>query len=49
MEKRLEVSDKVADEIINAFGSKAVSKYHKKKSARGPACLNLRLNHNLKL
>lgn len=49
MEKRLEVSDKVADEIINEFGSQAVSKYHKKKSARGPACLNLRLNHNLKL
>ena len=49
MDKRLEVSDKVADEIIAEFGSGAVKKYNKKRSARGPACLNLRLNHNYKL
>jgi len=49
MDKRLEVCDKVADEIIHEFGSGAVKKYNKKRSARGPACINLRLNHNYKL
>tara|TARA_R110000765_G_scaffold181987_2_gene287971 strand:+ start:304 stop:1836 length:1533 start_codon:yes stop_codon:yes gene_type:complete len=43
LEKRLDC-EKIADEIIDKFGNKAVSKYWKKKSARGPACLNLRLN-----
>ena len=44
--ERMKNCDKVADEIIDEFGSTAVKKYHKKKSARGPACLNLRLNWN---
>ena len=43
MDKRLDC-EKIADEIIDRFGNKCVSKYFKKKSARGPACFNLRLN-----
>jgi len=44
LSERLKDCDIVADEIIKEFGRDAVKKYHKKKSARGPACLNLRLN-----
>ena len=43
LEKRLDC-EKIADEIIDRFGNKCVSKYFKKKSARGPECWNLRLN-----
>ena len=43
MDKRLDC-EKIADEIIDRFGNKCVSKYFKKKSARGPECFNLRLN-----
>jgi hypothetical protein len=43
MDKRLDC-EKIADEIIDRFGNKCVSKYFKKKSARGPECWNLRLN-----
>ena len=42
MDKRLD-SEAVADEIIDRFGNKCVSKYWKK-LGRGPACFNLRLN-----
>ena len=47
MDKRLEC-EAVADEIIDRFGNKCVSKYFKKKSARGPATWNLRLNWRIK-
>tara|TARA_R110000796_G_scaffold38655_2_gene97033 strand:+ start:605 stop:1981 length:1377 start_codon:yes stop_codon:yes gene_type:complete len=47
MEKRLEC-EHIADEIIDRFGNKVVSKYYKKKSARGPACFNLKLNWRCK-
>lgn len=42
MDKRLEC-EAVAEEIIDRFGNKCVSKYWKK-LGRGPACWNLRLN-----
>ena len=47
MDKRLEC-EKIANEIIDRFGNKCVKKYFKKKSARGPACWNLRLNWRIK-
>ena len=47
MENRLDC-ESIADEIIDKFGNKCVSKYFKKKSARGPACFNLRLNWRIK-
>ena len=34
--------------LIDRFGNKIVTKYHKKKSSRGPACVNLRLNYRAK-
>ena len=46
MDKRLD-SEAVADEIIDRFGNKCVSKYWKK-LGRGPACWNLRLNWRIK-
>jgi hypothetical protein len=47
MDKRLDC-EHIADEIITKFGDKCVKKYFKKKSARGPACWNLRLNWRIK-
>ena len=47
LEKRLDC-ESVADEIITKFGDRIVSKYFKKKSARSPACFNLRLNWRCK-
>ena len=47
MDKRLEC-ESIADEIIDRFGNKCISKYFKKKSARGPDCWNLRLNWRIK-
>lgn len=46
MDKRLDC-EAVADEIIDRFGNKVVSKYWKK-LGRGPACWNLRLNWRIK-
>ena len=43
MDKRLDC-ESVADEIVTRFGDKACCKYFKKKSARGPATFNIRLN-----
>tara|TARA_R110000868_G_scaffold163094_2_gene395229 strand:+ start:43 stop:786 length:744 start_codon:yes stop_codon:yes gene_type:complete len=48
LELRLKDAERVADEIIDRFGNKIVSKYYKKKSSRGPACVNLRLNFRAK-
>ena len=48
LELRLKDAERVADEIIDKFGNKIVSKYYKKKSSRGPACVNLRLNFRAK-
>jgi len=47
LEKRLEC-EHIADEIIDRFGNKVVSKYYKTKSARGPAAWNLKLNWRCK-
>ena len=47
LEKRLECQH-IADEIIDKFGNRVVSKYFKTKSARGPAAWNLRLNWRIK-
>ena len=46
MDKRLD-SEAVADEIIDRFGNKCVSKYWKK-LGRGPACWNMKLNWRCK-
>ena len=48
IENRLKDAEIVADKIIDRFGNKIVTKYHKKKSSRGPACVNLRLNYRAK-
>ena len=45
---RLKDSEALADSIIDKFGNKCVNKYFKKKSSRGPATWNLRLNHHFK-
>ena len=46
MDKRLDC-EKIADEIIDRFGNKCVSKYWKK-MGRGPACWNMKLNWRIK-
>ena len=46
LEKRLDC-EKIADEIVDKFGNKCVSKYWKEKG-RGPACFNLKLNWRCK-
>ena len=45
LDLRLQDAERVADEIIDKFGNRIVNKYYKKKSSRGPACINLRLNY----
>lgn len=44
LKKRLDDASLKADEIVLKYGPKIVKKVEKKKSSRGPACTNLRLN-----
>tara|TARA_R110000765_G_scaffold245757_1_gene347871 strand:- start:1902 stop:3422 length:1521 start_codon:yes stop_codon:yes gene_type:complete len=48
LDNRLKDSEAIADSIIDKFGNKCVNKYFKKKTGRGPATWNLRLNHHFK-
>jgi hypothetical protein len=48
LEDRLEDAKKVADELVERYGEKIVKKVYKRKSSRGPECVNLRLNNYAK-
>jgi hypothetical protein len=45
---RLKDAEKVAEELLENYGSKVLKIVHKKKSSRGPECVNLRLNNYFK-
>lgn len=49
LKARLDYAEIKAQEIEDKYGTKIVRKTFKKKSARGPACYNLRLNHHFKI
>ena len=49
LEERLKDAEVVAQYLVNKYGENIVKKVQKKKSARGPACMNLRLNHKFKV
>jgi len=49
LNERLKDADLVADYLVKKYGENILKKVHKKKSARGPACTNLRLNHRFKV
>lgn len=48
LKERLEDAEKVADELVERYGEKIVKKVFKRKSSRGPECVNLRLNNYAK-
>lgn len=48
LEARLADAEKVADLLVNKYGSKIVRKVFKKKTSRNPECVNLMLNHKYK-
>ena len=49
LEERLKDAEVVSKYLVDKYGEKIVKKVFKKKSARGPACTNLRLNHRFKV
>lgn len=49
LQERLKDAELVADHLVKKYGENILKKVHKKKSARGPACTNLRLNHRFKV
>ena len=49
LKARLDYAEIKAQEIEDKYGRKIVRKTFKKKSARGPECYNLRLNHHFKI